>query len=115
MVSRSNMKIPLLELLIKNLIKDLYEVLNAGVGSYSPIIYWRKIKYLIEDVGLRFDEVVVYIDISDAQDEASYYELSDDGNERVVYRKGQKRYGRQSGRDYFRHFYLKIRLLCITL
>tara|TARA_B100000315_G_scaffold236596_1_gene252585 strand:+ start:261 stop:1475 length:1215 start_codon:yes stop_codon:yes gene_type:complete len=91
----------------KELNKRSIEVLNAGVASYSPIIYWRKIKYLIEDVGLRFDEVVVYIDISDAQDEASYYELSDDGNERVVYRKGQKRYGRQSRRDYFRTLLFK--------
>lgn len=86
----------------KELKKRSIEVLNAGVPSYSPIIYWRKIKYLIEDVGLRFNEVVVYIDISDAQDEASYYELSDDGNERVVYRKGQKISGRGSARDYFR-------------
>ena len=45
------------------------EVLNAGVSSYSPIIYWRKIKYLIEDMKLKFDEVVVFIDISDPYDE----------------------------------------------
>src|SRR6056297_1067703 len=50
------------------------EVLNAGVVSYSPIIYWRKVKYLLETKGLDFDEVVVFLDISDVQDEArSYY------------------------------------------
>ena len=35
------------------------EVLNAAATSYSPIIYYRKIKYLIEKVGLKFDSVVV--------------------------------------------------------
>ena len=52
-------------------------MLNAARGSYSPIVYWRKIKYLIEDIGLKFDEVVVYVDISDAQDEV-FYDLSKD-------------------------------------
>lgn len=56
------------------------EVLNAGRVSYSPIIYWRKIKYLIEDSRLKFDELIVFIDISDIDDEASYYDLSNEGN-----------------------------------
>lgn len=56
------------------------EVLNAGRVSYSPIIYWRKLKYLIENVKLKFDELVVFIDISDIDDEASYYDLSIDEN-----------------------------------
>ncbi|MDD2714435.1 MAG: SGNH/GDSL hydrolase family protein [Candidatus Wallbacteria bacterium] len=51
------------------------EVLNAAVVSYSPIIYWRKIKYLIEETGLAFDEVVVFLDLSDVWDEACSYEL----------------------------------------
>jgi hypothetical protein len=53
------------------------ELLNAGRASYSPIIYWRKIKHLIENIKLEIDEVVVYIDISDAQDEALVYEITD--------------------------------------
>ncbi len=56
------------------------EVLNAGRVSYSPIIYWRKLQYLIENVKLKFDELVVLIDISDIDDEASYYDLSDENN-----------------------------------
>lgn len=56
------------------------DVLNAGVVSYSPIIYWRKTKYLIETVGLQFDEMVVFLDISDARDEAESYYLDDQGN-----------------------------------
>lgn len=51
---------------------DKIEFLNAGVISYSPTIYYRKIKYLI-DAGLKFDEVVVFSDLSDVQDEAIAY------------------------------------------
>jgi lysophospholipase L1-like esterase len=55
------------------------DVFNAGVSSYSPIIYWRKTKYLIEDVGLQFQDIVVYLDISDIEDEARFYRLNDEG------------------------------------
>ena len=48
------------------------EVLNAGVSSYSPIIYFKKIEYLI-DKGFEFDELIVFIDISDIEDEATIY------------------------------------------
>lgn len=56
------------------------DVLNAAVISYSPVIYWRKIKYLIEDTKLDFDEVVVFLDISDADDEAEHYAIDEYGN-----------------------------------
>jgi hypothetical protein len=46
--------------------------LNAGVASYSPTIYYAKIKYLL-DKGLQFDEVVLLSDSSDVEDEASSY------------------------------------------
>ena len=55
------------------------EVVNAGVASYSPIIYWKKTEALIEQRGLHVDEVVVLVDISDIQDEANYY-LDDSGH-----------------------------------
>ena len=64
----------------KELNNKSIEVLNAGVSSYSPILYWRKIKYLIEDVGLRFDELVVFIDMSDLTDEQYRYRLSKRGH-----------------------------------
>lgn len=48
------------------------EFLNAGVTSYSPVVYYRKIKYLL-DAGLRFDEVIVFSDLSDVQNEAASY------------------------------------------
>ena len=64
----------------KELNKQSIEVLNAGVSSYSPIIYWRKIKYLIEEVRLKFDELSVFIDISDFCDEKYRYRLSKRGH-----------------------------------
>jgi hypothetical protein len=48
------------------------EVLDAAVRSYSPVLYYKKIKYLLES-GLQFDELVVFSDISDVRDEASFY------------------------------------------
>jgi hypothetical protein len=53
------------------------EFLNAGVASYSPSIYYRKIKYLL-DSGLQFHEVVVFSDTSDVTDEATSYFCIDD-------------------------------------
>ena len=62
--------------LIGNALKKKYNVLNAGVTSYSPIIYWKKVEYLINTARLEFDELIVYLDISDIQDEASIYKLN---------------------------------------
>jgi lysophospholipase L1-like esterase len=48
------------------------EVLNAAASSYSPWIYYSKIKHLIERQSLEFDHLVVFLDISDIQDEVLY-------------------------------------------
>jgi hypothetical protein len=53
------------------------EFLNAGVLSYSPSIYYKKIKYLLQS-GLQFDEVVLFSDTSDVRDEATSYFCIDD-------------------------------------
>jgi lysophospholipase L1-like esterase len=58
------------------------EVMNAGVMSYSPSIYYRKLKYLLEDERLRFEYVVVALDLSDIGDEAQSYRM--DASGRVV-------------------------------
>jgi hypothetical protein len=50
---------------------DGYDVLNAGVTSYSPKIYYYKVKRLLES-GFKTDEIVTFIDISDIQDEITY-------------------------------------------
>jgi hypothetical protein len=52
------------------------EVLNAAVTSYSPSIYLRKIRAILE-AGLEFDEVWVFLDLSDVQDEATGYFFCD--------------------------------------
>jgi hypothetical protein len=52
------------------------EILNASVASYSPIIYYRKIRWLIEQ-GYRFDQLLVLVDISDIMDEAGYVMAGD--------------------------------------
>jgi hypothetical protein len=48
------------------------ELLNAGAVSYSPLLYRLRVAYLLEEVGLRFGELVVFVDISDIQDEVLY-------------------------------------------
>jgi hypothetical protein len=74
------------------------EVLNAGVVSYSPSIYYRKIRYLIEKRGLRFDELVVFLDISDVQDEAEVYYIDDNRNVRTN-PEAQSRHNAVAGRS----------------
>ena len=57
---------------------DKVEFLDAGVASYSPSIYYAKIKALL-DRGLKFDEVVLLSDSSDVEDEAgSYFCIDED-------------------------------------
>jgi hypothetical protein len=56
---------------------DKIEFLDAGVASYSPSIYYAKLKHLL-DLGLEFDEVVLLSDSSDVEDEASSYFCIDD-------------------------------------
>ena len=54
------------------------KVFNLAVTSYSPIIYFNKIKYYI-DRGLKAKHVIVFIDISDIDDEKNYYRICEDG------------------------------------
>jgi len=55
----------------KELEKENIELLNAGCISYSPKIYYLKMKYFLEK-GLEMDDLYVFIDISDVQDEIEY-------------------------------------------
>ena len=48
------------------------EVLNAGVVSFSPRLYRLRLEDLLRREGLRVDELVVLIDMSDIQDEVLY-------------------------------------------
>ncbi len=48
------------------------DVLNGAVISYSPKIYYLKLKYLLEIDEIKVDEVFCLIDISDIQNELVY-------------------------------------------
>ena len=53
------------------------KIANLSSASYSPAIYFAKINYLINN-GYKFDEIIVFLDLSDLQDDVVRYEL--DGN-----------------------------------
>ncbi|MEZ5787169.1 MAG: hypothetical protein R3D62_12065 [Xanthobacteraceae bacterium] len=53
------------------------EFLNAGVISYSPSLYYKKVRHLVEH-GWCVNEVVVFPDLSDIPDEAVGYFCFDD-------------------------------------
>ena len=55
-------------------------VWNLGVMSFSPVIYYRKIKAAAEKLGLTPTEVYVFLDLSDIMDEAIVYRVGDGGN-----------------------------------
>ena len=48
-----------------------------GVSSYSPKIYFSKLKYFI-DSGFKFDHIIFYIDVSDLIDDMNSYVLLPD-------------------------------------
>lgn len=56
------------------------DLLNAGVVSYSPTIYYRRIRHLIEDQKLQFGAAVVFIDMGDPSDEWRSYDLDAKGD-----------------------------------
>lgn len=66
-------------LITKQLDKSGIQVLNAACVTYSPTIYLRKVQDLLEK-GLRFNELVVFLDVSDIADETEYFFLDDKGN-----------------------------------
>jgi lysophospholipase L1-like esterase len=59
------------------------EVLNAGCNSYTPILSKIKIRHLIENVGLEFDQVFLFLDMSDVKDEL-FYEEDAQGRARLI-------------------------------
>lgn len=57
---------------IANIDTSRTEIFNAAAVSYSPRVYYLKTRYIIEEIGLIPDEVFVFIDISDLQNEIVY-------------------------------------------
>lgn len=48
------------------------ETLNAGVPSFSPKLEYLRVKQLLETEQLSFNELYVFLDISDVEDELTY-------------------------------------------
>ena len=61
--------------LAENLKNDI-EVLNISRMNYSPQIYWRKIKHLMEDKEIDIDYVFLMVDPSDPYEEAYVYKYN---------------------------------------
>ena len=57
-----------------------YNFLNLGYVSYSPSIYFKKIKFLIEEEKLNFEKIFIFVDHSDIQDEGQFYREDINGN-----------------------------------
>ncbi|HUI84758.1 MAG TPA: hypothetical protein VL240_11065 [Candidatus Binatia bacterium] len=53
-----------------------YEFLNGSVEGYSPSNYLNTERMVVER-GIDFDEAIVFIDLSDAQDEAAFFHDAD--------------------------------------
>ena len=66
--------------LLQNNYKGTFEVLNSAVGSYSPSIYFKKIKFFINE-GYKFDEAIIFLDPSDIIDELF---IKWDNNENIL-------------------------------
>ncbi len=60
------------------------ELWNAGCISYSPLIYYNKIKYYTEVENLKIDYLWVFLDPSDIQDEVNYKEFEPKCDEKFV-------------------------------
>ncbi len=55
-----------------------YTVANLAVSSYSPVIYVNKVKDVLAR-GIEFDHLVVFVDISDLQDDSAVYKRDRNG------------------------------------
>ncbi len=54
-------------------------VWNLGVASYSPAIYFRKIRAVVRKLGIKPAEIYVFLDLSDIDDDANVYRVGPDG------------------------------------
>lgn len=70
-------------ILSRELQKDGVEVFNGAAVSYSPKLYYLKCKYLIKEKGLRPDHIMVFIDMSDLNNEIGYQSFEPAGSSEV--------------------------------
>jgi len=57
-----------------------YNFLNLGYVSYSPSIYYKKLKFFIEEKKIKFSSIYLFVDTSDVQDEGVFYREDKNGN-----------------------------------
>tara|TARA_Y100000590_G_C15709521_1_gene1009821 strand:- start:896 stop:2014 length:1119 start_codon:yes stop_codon:yes gene_type:complete len=57
-----------------------YNFLNLGYVSYSPSIYFKRLKFLIETKKIKFNKIFIFVDHSDVQDEGVFYKEDNNGN-----------------------------------
>ena len=76
-------------LLENYLINKNIKVANLSMGGYSPTTYYLKIKKKLEE-NYKFNEVIIFIDVSDIQDEATLWELDD--NDLLVLKDVSRKY-----------------------
>ena len=75
-------------ILTKYFEKKNIELLNAGVTSHSPAIHYLRLDYLINNIELKFNEVYLFIDISDSFDDFYRYKIiEDEGGIKKIVRK----------------------------
>ena len=60
-------------------IKEDKAAWDLGVMSFSPVIYYRKIRAAAEKLGIKPTEIYVFLDLSDITDEALVYRANEDG------------------------------------
>ena len=67
---------------ISNLLNNnkSYNFLNLAYVSYSPSIYYKKLKYFINEKKLKFHSIYLFVDTSDIQDESVFYREDKNGN-----------------------------------
>ena len=88
------------------------QIANLGAGSYSPGIYLKKTEWFLKK-GIHFDHMVVFVDISDIQDEAATYKELENGSiTRIAIARAHELFGVNTSRivivkDFVKkHFYL---------
>ena len=82
-----------------------YNYLNLGFVSYSPSIYYKKLKFLIEERGIKFKKIFIFVDHSDVQDEGIFYREDVNGN--IVRKWLSDKENKNKQKKYFFKNYLK--------
>ena len=62
-------------ILTKKFFENDINILNLSAVSYSPVIYYTKTKFFIENYNPKFSKLFLFLDISDPYDEQYRYEL----------------------------------------